>query len=69
MSRMPDFNPAAARHPCMSCEYGGMWKEAGKPAGNYCMHPKIMAKKGLALGRYHSLKRIPTWCPGKEGRS
>ncbi|MVB11149.1 hypothetical protein CAFE_18540 [Caprobacter fermentans] len=66
---MGNLNPAAASHPCMSCKHGGMWKEAANPAGNYCMHPEITAQKGLALGRYHSLRRIPAWCPGMEAKS
>ena len=63
---LPNFNPDARRHPCMSCQYGGVWTEQLKPAGNYCKHPEILNQRGLAQGRYHSLKRVPAWCPKRK---
>lgn len=57
------FNGQAESHPCMMCEYGKMWTEQNKPAGNVCTHPEICKRKGLYYGRYHTKNRIPEWCP------
>lgn len=63
---MSGFNAMAEKHPCMACEYGRIWTEMGKAAGNVCKHPEIIRGPGLYYGRYHSLKNVPTWCPIKE---
>lgn len=61
-----DFNSYAESHPCMKCEHGAVWREQSKPAGNVCKHPEICKRKGLYYGRYHTLKKVPAWCPFKQ---
>lgn len=61
-----DFNGHAEAHPCMKCEHGAVWREQSKPAGNVCKHPEICKRKGLYYGRYHTLKKVPAWCPFEQ---
>lgn len=63
---MMEFNPDAERHPCMRCEYGRVWTEGGKPAGNFCTHPDITSQRGLRYGLYFATKRLHKRCPRKE---
>lgn len=61
---MTDFNPDAAKHPCMKCVHtGGIWKEGGKTAGNVCKHPDITAQRGLFYGLFFTCKRPHKRCP------
>ncbi len=61
---MSGFNPQAESHLCMGCEHGGTWTEMGKEAGNYCLHP--ITREEHPMGRYHTQKTVPMWCPEKE---